>query len=199
MEIQNPQTELTPRSLSIISWISGLTWIVTGFLLITFFHQKSISELILSGQSIPLQLITGIISGAIFGRFGILMMQSDSLRQTLSDYAIMQILQKTPLSRGLILQISLIAGITEEFLFRAAIQPLIGIWATSLLFIAVHGYIRFKTVNHFLFTVFTFVLSMMLGYLFILFGLISAITAHVIYDYMLLSKWKYRIEDHSIT
>lgn len=182
------QSTLSPRTLSLVSWASGLIWLILGSLLIMLFHQHTIPEVLLSGQDIIIQLSAGILSGILFGWIGISMLDHDSLKKTLEDYTIIQILKNTPLSKGLILQISIIAGITEEFLFRGAMQPLLGIWLTSVIFIAVHGYIRFKTFHHVLFTLFTFALSMMLGYLFIFFGLISAIIAHIVYDYLLLSK-----------
>lgn len=184
----NEYSDITPRSLSVLSMVSGFIWLIAGFIVITFFHEKSITDILLSGNQLTLQVISGAISGLIFGWIGIWMLNHDSFSKTLNDYTIIRILKNTPLSKPLIIQISLIAGLTEEFLFRAAIQPLIGIWLTSLIFIALHGYIRFKTVNYLLFTIFTFTLSMMLGYLYIFFGLISAIIAHTIYDYLLLSR-----------
>lgn len=181
-------SDITPRSLSFISLASGLIWIIAGIIVITFFHDQSITDIILSANQLTLQVFSGAISGLLFGWIGVLMLNNDALRETLDDYTIIHIMKNTPLSKPLIIQISLIAGITEEFLFRTAIQPLLGIWLTSLIFIALHGYVRFKSVNHLLFTIFSFALSMMLGYLFIFFGLISAIIAHAVYDYLLLSR-----------
>lgn len=184
----NEYSDITPRSLSFISFASGLIWIIVGLIVITLFHDQSITDIIFSSKLLLSQVLTGTVFGLLFGWIGVLMLNHDALRKTLNDYTIIQILKNTPLSKPLIIQISLIAGITEEFLFRAAIQPLLGIWLTSLIFIALHGYIRFKTVYHLLFTIFSFALSMMLGYLFIFFGLISAIIAHAVYDYVLLSR-----------
>ncbi len=187
---------LTPRSLSLVSWGSGMIWVIIGSLLILLFHQQSIPEILLYGEDLMLQFIAGTLSGLIFGWIGVSMLNHDSLKKTLEDYAIIQILKKTPLSKSLIIQISVVAGITEEFLFRGAVQPLLGIWLTSVIFIAIHGYIRFKTFHHILFTLFTFALSMMLGYLFIYFGLLSAIIAHIVYDYLLLSKMMRQNSNH---
>lgn len=184
----NEYSDITPRSLSILSMVSGFIWLIAGLIVVTLFHDESITEIILTGRQFSLQVLLGTLFGLLFGWVGVILLNLDSLRKTLNDYKIIQILNVTPLSKPLIIQISLIAGLTEEFLFRAAIQPLIGIWLTSIIFIALHGYIRFKTVNHLLFTIFTFALSMMLGYLYIYFGLISAIIAHAVYDYLLLNR-----------
>src|SRR5690625_6068387 len=71
------------------------------------------------------------------------------------------------------ISLSVVAGISEEFLFRAAIQPLLGVWLTSAIFIGIHGYIRFSTFPKLLYTLFTFLLSCALGYLYIAFGIRS--------------------------
>lgn len=74
----------------------------------------------------------------------------------------------------------------EELLFRGAIQPLIGIWFTSLIFIAIHGYIGFRSFGQALFTLLLFGLSMLLGWLFMVIGLVAAMTAHAVYDLLML-------------
>jgi len=66
----------------------------------------------------------------------------------------------------------------------------LGIWLTSLIFIGIHGYIRFKTFRHILFTGFTFLLSSVLGVLMIYFGILAAIIAHTVYDIILLRELK---------
>lgn len=118
------------------------------------------------------------------------MYKNPKLKETLNDYLIIKELKKFSLTNSQIVQISIVAGLSEEILFRAALQPIIGIWLTSLLFIGVHGYIRFKTTGHAIFTLFTFLLSFLLGLLFMQFGILSAILAHAIYDIILLRELK---------
>lgn len=173
-----------------ISIASGLLWIVIGFTIIHFFHDRSIVLILSEGNSVWIQILTGTLAGWISGEIGRWMFKNPKLRETLGDYLIINELKKFSLTNPQIFQISIIAGISEEILFRAAIQPLIGIWLTSLVFIGVHGYIRFKTLGHSLFTIFTFVLSALLGLLFIQYGIISAILAHTIYDIILLQELK---------
>lgn len=83
-------------------------------------------------------------------------------------------------------QLSLFAGAGEELLFRGAIQPLLGIWVTSAIFIGIHGYFKFTSIGHIIFGVMMFSLSIMLGYLFEHAGLIAAMSAHAIYDVIML-------------
>ena len=70
----------------------------------------------------------------------------------------------------------------------AFIQPLLGIWITSIIFVGLHGYFKFKSAGHIIFGVLMFGLSMGLGYLFEEAGLIAAMVAHAVYDLTML-KW----------
>jgi uncharacterized protein len=190
MEDQQNHQQKEHPSITSISVISGLIWLILATLLILFVQEKTMIQVLLAGDSIIVQLLTGMAAGGVFGAAGALMVRFPHIKAVLEDYHIIKQLKELKLNNSDILQVSFVAGVTEEILFRGAIQPIIGIWLTSLLFVAIHGYIRFKTVWHILFTLFTFLLSMVLGWLTIYFGLISAITAHAVYDLIVL--WKFR-------
>ncbi len=57
---------------------------------------------------------------------------SEAVQRTAASYARLDLSGWNPF------WISLAAGISEELLFRAALQPLMGIWGASLLFLLVH-------------------------------------------------------------
>ena len=184
-ENQNSESTTLP-DLTTASLLSGIAWVVLGAALIYFFHDQSFNELFQKGQTVLIQLFWGVLFGVIFGLAGWAMFKTPQLKSVLDDYSIIKMVKEFDLSNFQIVHISLVAGITEEFLFRAAIQPLIGIWLTSLLFIGIHGYIKLHSPVHFFFTLFTFLLSMMLGYLFIYSGIIAAMAAHAVYDMIVL-------------
>ncbi len=83
--------------------------------------------------------------------------------------------------------LSIAAGWGEELLFRGALQPWIGFWAASILFAAAHallprggwGAVRYVAV--------VFVIGLGLGVLFHHAGLIAAMTAHAVYDFVALN------------
>lgn len=81
--------------------------------------------------------------------------------------------------------LSLCAGIGEELLFRAGIQPLLGPWITSVLFVALHGYLNPWNLTFSLYglIVLPFIFVISFGYLH--FGLWFAIGAHFSYDAVL--------------
>src|SRR5690625_7116241 len=85
------------------------------------------------------------------------------MKSVIESYGIIQQVRELKLTPVQMISLSVVAGISEEFLFRAAIQPLLGVWLTSAIFIGIHGYIRFSTFPKLLYTLFTFLLSCALG------------------------------------
>jgi len=84
-----------------------------------------------------------------------------------------------------ILFISLCAGIGEEIFFRGFLQEGLGIWWTSIVFIAIHGYLRPNSWQISIYGISMVVLIAGVGYLRDYFGLVSAITAHTVIDIVL--------------
>lgn len=85
-----------------------------------------------------------------------------------------------------IIFISFCAGIGEELLFRASIQPLLGIWITAILFVLLHGYLSIRDWHLTIYGIFMVFVAAGLGYLFRFPGIYSAIVAHAIIDIGLL-------------
>ena len=104
----------------------------------------------------------------------------------LSDFSIFQALSEARFSLFDKTQISVFAGAGEEILFRGAIQPLLGNIFTSIIFIGIHGYFKFRSVGHILFGMMMFGLSIMLGFLAEEVGLFAAMVAHALYDLIML-------------
>ena len=81
--------------------------------------------------------------------------------------------------------LSLCAGVGEELLFRAGIQPFLGVVSTSILFIALHGYLNPLNWRFTLYGIIAlpFIYLLSIGY--VHFGLYFAIAAHFSYDAVL--------------
>ena len=86
--------------------------------------------------------------------------------------------------------LSVSAGIGEEIFFRGALQPLLGVYATSAIFVGIHGYFSFKNlpINFFGFLLFLFIC--LIGYVAIEYTIWHAIAAHFSYDLVLLFYYK---------
>jgi membrane protease YdiL (CAAX protease family) len=177
----DPGAELRDRIMA-ASWISGFLWLLTGSLLVYFFHSKPAAGLLLGELPFWQQLPAGLFCGLMAGYLASAMMKLPRFRHISRDYPIVDAVRKARLSTGDIYSISVTAGITEEWLFRAALQPVLGLWISSLIFVALHGYFKFKNTAQMLFGGFMMLLSLMLGMLFEYAGLLSAITAHAAYD-----------------
>lgn len=81
--------------------------------------------------------------------------------------------------------VSLVAGVGEELLFRGAIQPLAGLWLTSVLFALVHvqpRQYRSPTAGTVWYAAFVFLVSLLLGFLCARVGLIAAMSFHTTGD-----------------
>jgi membrane protease YdiL (CAAX protease family) len=77
---------------------------------------------------------------------------------------------------------SVCAGVGEEILFRGGIQPYLGIWVTSFVFILLHGYINPFNIALTIYGLFMVFISAGLGYLFEMYGIIASIVAHFLFD-----------------
>lgn len=188
-ESEPPQRQSDKQPpIQLISLMSGLFWIFLGFIIIYFFQEKPIWQPFAEGLEIWIQLLTGSLFGIIFAFLAIRLLQNEQMKSVIESYGIIQQVRELKLTPVQMISLSVVAGISEEFLFRAAIQPLLGVGVTSAIFIGIHGYIRFSSFPKFLYTLFTFLLSCALGYLYIAFGIYSAMLAHAVYDMIVL--WK---------
>ncbi len=86
--------------------------------------------------------------------------------------------------------LALCAGFGEEMLFRAGIQPWLGPYFTSILFVAIHGYLHPTKwhVTKYGLMVLLFILLLSLGKT--VFGLWFCIAGHFAYDFILFYLWK---------
>lgn len=80
---------------------------------------------------------------------------------------------------------SFCAGVGEEILFRGGIQPYLGIWLTSVVFILLHGYLNPFNLALTLYGILMVFISAGLGYLFEIFGVIASMVAHFIFDLLI--------------
>lgn len=81
--------------------------------------------------------------------------------------------------------LSICAGVGEELLFRAGIQHYLGLSLTSILFVAVHGYLNPMNWKQSLYGLVVLPLAFILGICYVEFGLWFAIAIHTSYDLVL--------------
>ena len=130
------------------------------------------------------QLAMGSLAGLMIAIGAHLLIASPLLDAVNTSYA--RMLGRFRLSISEILLISLCAGVGEEMLFRGAIQPFLGIPITSILFVAIHGYLNPRDWRLSIYGIAMTVGIAWLGYLADSRGLLSAIIGHTIIDIYLL-------------
>ncbi len=202
MELENSDNEieldigmdLSGRNLVGLSLISFTLYLITAILIYHFFFDETLLSAFEHGNSFANQIGIGLLSGGAAAGIIIFFSTRPPMGSILEDFTIFKAIKNSNFSAFDRVQLSLFAGAGEEILFRGAIQPLIGIWFTSIIFVAIHGYFKFKSAGHILFGILLFCLSMMLGFLYELIGLVSAMIAHAIYDIILLG-WVARIKN----
>lgn len=182
----NATPNLSTGKLLILSVVSVNVYVFFSMLIIRYWHKGGFNDIFLSDFTLWMQLGIGTGAGILASAIIYILIQIEPISKALSDYMIFEALSKAKFSFFDRAQLSVFAGAGEEVLFRGAIQPLIGNTLTSILFIGIHGYIKIKTPGHIAFGVMMFGLSFMLGFLTEYVGLVAAITAHALYDLIML-------------
>ena len=122
-----------------------------------------------------LALLAAIASYALY-RFSA---DAESTAKTIESYSRLDLRGLNPL------WMALAAAVGEEMLFRAALQPLLGVWITSLLFLVTHMPVyRFRRVDKatLVQAAGIFGTSVALGFVFQYVGLIAAMLVHLWID-----------------
>jgi membrane protease YdiL (CAAX protease family) len=177
---------LSTLKLLILSLVSANIYVFFSFLIIRYWHEGNVSDLFSSPFSLLMQLGVGLGAGLLLAGLVYFVIGKTPVQEVLSDFSVFKALSKAEFSIFDNAQLSFFAGAGEELLFRGAIQPLLGNTITSIIFIGIHGYFKFRSPAHIFFGVMMFALSFSLGLLFEHAGLIAAMAAHAIYDLVML-------------
>ena len=138
-----------------------------------FRGPMSVGEQLLAG--LGLSALAAVASYASFR----LTAQSEATKNTILAYGRLDLSGRNPV------WISLAAAIGEELLFRAALQPLLGVWITSLVFLLTHTPVyQFRKVNGatLVQAAGVFGASVVLGLIYQYVGLLAAMMVHTALD-----------------
>lgn len=156
----------------------AIAWLIAGW------TDVSMADRLRDGIPIYYQLLFGAVGGLFIGVIAQWFVDRSFMQEVTSKY--MEMIGPLALNRSEMLFISLSAGIGEELLFRGAVQPLIGIWPTAVLFIALHGYLSFKSWRISLYGLLMTGMIGLMGYATEYVGIWSAVAAHTVVDIYLL-------------
>ena len=133
-------------------------------------------------------MLVGGAFGLFIGLTGWKIIVMEFMRPVLNKYKSM--IASSDLDIQLIFFISFCAGVGEEILFRGVIQPIIGIWITAIIFVAIHGYLNPLNWRISIYGVYLTLSIGVIGYFSNLLGLCTAMSAHMMIDVVLFYKLK---------
>lgn len=151
-----------------------------------FFSDQNWFSVFQVQQPLYYQLPAGIAWGILsaYGAWAII--NTKILRPTIQKYG--HLISQLQLTYLQVVFISFCAGVGEELLFRASIQPFLGVVFTSLLFIALHGYLNPSDWRVSLYGMYMSFVIIVIGWMFQDLGIYAAIIAHIVIDWILLLK-----------
>ena len=186
------------KRLKFLSWLTLFGMSAIGILLIIYYQGREVTSLLFSSEPYYknvghkpyyLQIIAGLFFGSLSALLGVALINRKQFKGVRTFFE--GLIGDINPSMINILFFSFCAGVGEEILFRAGVQPIIGIWPAAILFVLLHGYINPANINLTIYGFFLIVICAGFGYLFRVFGLISAVTAHFVYDVAMFSVLKY--------
>jgi uncharacterized protein len=183
------------KRLFYLSWLTLTGMSAIGILLIIYGQKKDVAVVFSGNKMYYRQFLSGLAFGGLASILAVILLKSSMFKGVRTFFTnLINEIQPTFLN---ILFYSFCASVGEEILFRAGIQPFIGIWPASLLFVLLHGYINPSNINLTIYGVFLVIICSGFGYLFKFFGIGSCITAHFVYDVSMFSLLKYSYKDNS--
>lgn len=157
-----------------------------GVLFIPYVREASAWQFVAGSDELWLQILIGLIFGIITAKAGWQIVELPILLKVKAFFT--DIIKPLKLSIIEILIISICAGVGEELFFRGVVQPLLGIWITSILFVLLHGYLNPFNLPMTYYGIYMVVVIGVIGLLTEYFGIVTAMIAHSAIDFILLQE-----------
>jgi membrane protease YdiL (CAAX protease family) len=175
--------KLNKRSMLLMSLFTLLGMGGVGLASILWLQKIPLLSFLHSGAPIAVQLFYGLTYGLGAGLMAIVIMKEDIFDDTSAVFTDM-IGELNP-NIFEICFYSFCAGVGEELLFRGGLQPFAGIWITSVIFIALHGYLNITDPMMMIYGLFMVAVSAGMGYLLVSDGIYASMSAHFVYDVLM--------------
>ena len=157
-----------------------------GAILIETFGKITFLEFFDGPYSLWIEVLAGVTYGIVASLIAWSVVKWPKMNATRTFFE--NLFRDAELSIWHIVFISICAGVGEEILFRGFIQPYVGLWLTSVLFVAIHGYLNPFNRPLFTYGIVMVVLIAGVGVMLEIFGLLPCIIAHTIIDIFLLNR-----------
>lgn len=167
----------------ILGLVTLLAFPIPGYFIAHYFYEAQFSEFIQVERIELIPIVYGLQFGFVYAFIAYLFMKAPFFDQL--PNRVDRIIDQLPLTYADGIFLSLCAGIGEELLFRAGVQPLFGPWITSVVFLALHGYLNPWNWKFSMYGLIVLPFIVVLSFGFIHFGLWFSIAAHFAYDAVL--------------
>ncbi len=157
-----------------------------GILIIYYFLDTPVDVFMRGQKPYYMQIPIGLFFGYISAKAAWAIVNQPFLKDVKDFFR--NIFHPLNLNKLEILLISVCAGIGEEIFFRGAIQPMLGVWVTAMLFVFLHGYITPFNLPLTVYGIYMTVVIGVMGLMFINLGIITAISAHIMIDFLLMTR-----------
>ena len=151
-----------------------------GWILIEYVQQKSVVQVLNTGKSFPVQIIAGLVAGLGASAIAIWIISLKFFDAERDFYH--GLIGRWKLNFSEMIFRSWCAGIGEELFFRGGVQPLLGNWWTSILFVLLHGYLNPRNWRISIYGAVMVGIIYGFGSLFEHIGIVSAMVAHAVLD-----------------
>lgn len=166
-----------------MGWVTLLLFPLPAFLVLYFFENRSFLDFLELNSFSWQTLSWGTGIGILYAFVANLLMKIKIFETV--PLRVDQLVRSMNLTVKDAVFLSLCAGIGEELLFRSGIQFYLGPVITSVLFVAVHGYLNPFNWRQSLYGIVVLPLSFLLGYGYEWYGLWFSIAVHSAYDFTL--------------
>lgn len=173
-------------------WILGIgTLIVFPALawVVCYYSDQNFADIFRFNLDTIWTLPTFLSAGIFFGLGVIWLTELKYFEDALSKYR--DILKGFKITRWQAFFLSLCAGVGEEVFFRGALQPLMGVWVTAFVFVAIHGYFSITNWKVNIFSVCLTLFIAVLGWAATEYSIYHAMAGHFSYDLVLLMYHRY--------
>ena len=157
-----------------------------GIIIIPYVRDVNFIRFLAGTEKYWLQVLLGIIIGVITAKAAWQIVELPFLANTKKFFY--NLIKPIQLDTLQIIFISICAGIGEELFFRGAIQPLLGVWFTAILFVLLHGYLNPFNMPLTIYGLYMVLVIGVLGLMTEYFGILTAIISHTIIDIILLKE-----------
>jgi len=158
-----------------------------GIAIIPYVRDIGINVFFVGVEPVWLQVLAGVLFGVITAKASWQIVDLPIMAKTKIFFA--GLIKPIDLNTSQIVFISICAGVGEELFFRGAIQPMLGIWMTSILFVLLHGYLNPFNLPLTYYGIYMVLVIGVLGLMTEHLGILTAMIAHTLIDLILLREF----------